>query len=189
MVFVLGAIGSEKGIKFLKQVIHHPDLGVRRAVVTALFKIPGSQAGVLLTSSLEDEDERIRILASRGLALRKQKEAFPAFENILKDDQFKDKSPEEKKHMLESFATVAGEEAIPFLVKMVNKRSWLKRDRHNETRIFAIRALGTLDTPGAEEALLQLSKKRNKAIRQACQHALHRMDYRRIRRDEPAKII
>jgi len=187
VVSVLGAIGSEKGIRFLKQIIHHPDLRVRREVVTSLFKIPGSEAGVLLSSFLEDEDKRIRILASRGLAQRKEKEALPAVMNILKDDQFKDKSPEEKKSMLESFSTLAGEEAIPFLVKMVNKRSWLKRDKHNETRIFAIGALSLIDASEAKEALVQLSKKRNKAIQQACQYALHRIDYRQIRRAELSK--
>ena len=188
VVSVLGAIGSEKGVKFLKQIIRHPDLRVRREVVNSLFKIPGLKAGALLVSFLEDKDMRIRILASRGLAQRKEKEALPALMNILKDDQFKDKTPEEKKNVLESFATVAEEEAIPFLVKMVNKRSWLKRDKHNETRIFAIGALSTIDTHEAKEALHQLSKKRNKAIRQACQHALNRIDYRRIRRGEPTKI-
>ncbi len=188
MVSVLGVIGSEKGVKFLKQIIHHPDLRVRREVVTSLFKIPGSEAGVLLFSFLEDEDKRIRILASRGLAQRKEKEALPALVTILKNDQFRDKSPEEKKSMLESFATVAEGEAITFLVKMVNKRSWLKRDKHNETRIFAIGALSLIDAPEAKEALHQLSKKRNKAIRQACQHALNRINYRRIRRGERTKV-
>lgn len=188
VVSVLGAIGSEKGVKFLKQIIRHPDLRVRKEVVNSLFKIPGPKAGALLVSFLEDKDMRIRILASRGLAQRKEKEALPALMNILKDDQFKDKTPEEKKNVLESFATVAEEEAIPFLVKMVNKRSWLKRDKHNETRIFAIGALSLIDAPEAKEALHQLSKKRNKAIRQACQHALNRIDYRRIRRGEPTKI-
>jgi HEAT repeat protein len=188
VVFVLGAIGSKKVVKLLKQVIHHPDLRVRREVVTSLFKISGPQAGALLASSLEDKDMRIRILASRGLTQRKEKEALPALVTILKDDEFKDKSPEEKKNMLESFAIIAGEEAIPFLVKMVNKRSWMKRDKHNETRIFAIGALGTIDASEAKDALLELSKKRNKAVRQACQHALHRIDYRRIRRGERTEV-
>ena len=188
LVSVLGAIGSEKGAKFLKQVIHHPDLRVRREVVTSLFKIPGSEAGSLLVSFLKDEDKGIRILASRDLAQRKEKEAIPALITILEDDQFKDKSPEEKKSMLESFAAVAGEESITFLVKMANKRRWLERDKHNETRIFAIGALGTLDSPEAKEALHQLSKKRNKAIQQACQHALHRIEHRRRRRGEPTEV-
>jgi len=187
VVSVLGSIGSKKGARFLKQVVHHPDLRVRREVITSLFKIPGTEAGTILASSLEDEDKRIRILASRGLAQRKEKETLPALMNILKDDRFRDRSPEEKKHMLESFASIAAVEAIPFLVKTVNKRSWLKRDKHNETRIFAIGALSTLDTPEAEEAIIQLSKKRNKAIRQACQHALHRIDYRRIRQSDPSE--
>ncbi len=189
VVSVLGSIGSEKGVRFLKLIAKHQDLRIRKETVSSLFKIKGEQAGQLLASFLEDENKRIRILASRGLAQRKEKEALPELMNVLKHDQFKDKSPEEKKNMLESFAVIAGEEAVPFLVKMINKRSWLQRDKHNETRIFAVGALSMIDDPGVEEAINQLSRKRNKAIRQACQHALRRIEARRIREGEEAKVI
>jgi len=73
-------------------------------------------------------------------------------------------------------------------VKMVNKRSWLKRDKHDEIRIFAIGALGTIEALEAKEALVQLGRKRNRAIRQACQHALRRIEYRRIKKREPSEV-
>jgi HEAT repeat protein len=187
IVSVIGEIGAEEGVKFLKRVAKHSDLRVRKEIIASLFKIPGPQAGLFLVSFLEDEDERIRILASRGLALKKQKEALPKLEEILRGEQFRDKSPEEKKNILESFASIAKEEAIHPLVKMVNRRGWLKRDKHNETRIFAIRALSIIDMPAAEQAILQLSKKRNRAIREACRHALHRIDYRRLRKSRDIK--
>jgi HEAT repeat protein len=130
---------------------------------------------------LEDEDKGIRILASRGLAQRKEEQALPALKTILEDDKFKDESADVKKHMLESFAAIAGGQAVSFLAKMVNKRGWLKRDKHNETRIFAVGALSTIEAPEAKEALLKLSKKRNRVIRRACQQALRRIEYRRMR--------
>jgi HEAT repeat protein len=183
VVSVLGAIGSEEGVRLLKRIAKHRDLRVRKETVSALFKIPGAEAGELLASFLKDEDKRIRILASRGLAQKKEKQALPILQTIFKDDEFRDISADEKKHMLESFAVIGGTKVIPFLVRMVNKRSWLKRDKHTETRIFAIGALSLIDAPEAEEALVQLSKKRNKAVRQACQHALRRIEYRRVRQD------
>jgi HEAT repeat protein len=189
VVSVLGAIGSMEGLKLLKQCIHHPDLRVRKEVIVSLIKIPGPAAGALLVPFLEDEDKGIRLLAYRGLARRKEKGALPVLMNVLKDEQFKDKSGEEKKSMLESFALIGGSEVISFLVKMVNKRSWLRRDKHNETRIFAIGALSLIETFEAKEALLQLSKKRNKALRQACEIALRRLEYRRMREGEPSKTI
>jgi hypothetical protein len=181
VVWILGKIGSEEGIRYLKPLIHHPDLRVRKGVITSLIEIPGTKAGALLVSFLEDEEKGLRILASRGLAKRKEREALPALTAILREDQFKVKSPEEKKSMLESFASVGEAEAVPFLVKMINKRSWLKRDKHNETRIFAIGALSLIDALEAKDALIQLGKKRNKVIRQACQNALRRIDYRTMR--------
>ena len=66
-------------------------------------------------------------------------------------------------------------------MKMVNKRGWLRRDKHNETRIFAIGALSQIDSPEAEEAICQLARKRNKVVRQSCQNALRRIESRRIR--------
>ncbi len=181
VIWVMGGIGSAEGVKFLKPFVHHPDLRIRKEVITSLIKIPGSEAGALLVLLLEDEDKRIRSLASLGLTKRKEKGALPALMSILKDDQFRDKSPDEKKYMIESYASIGENEAIPLLTKTINKRSWLKRDKHNETRIFAIGALGLIDTVEAKEALLALSKKRNKVLKKTCEDALRRMELRQAR--------
>jgi HEAT repeat protein len=188
VVSVIGAIGSDEGVRLLKPIARHRDLRVRKEIVSSLFKIGGPQAGILLVSFLEDEDRRIRILASRGLARMREKQALSPLEAILTDDQFRDISGEEKKQMLESFATIAQGEAVPFLVKMASKRGWLKRDKHNETRIFAIGALGLIEDAEAKEALVGLSKKRNKVIREASRQALRRAEYRQIRQGESASM-
>jgi HEAT repeat protein len=188
LVSVIGSVGSEEGIRLLKQIAKHRDLRVRKEILKSLFKISGSQSGELLISFLQDEDKRIRIMASRSLAERKEQKAIPVLMEILKDSGFKENSPEEKKSMLESFAVIAQDEALPYLVKTVNRRSWLKRDKHNETRIFAIGALGMINTPDADQSLRQLRKKRNKIVRQACENALRRIESRQIREREKARI-
>ncbi|UCB52353.1 MAG: HEAT repeat domain-containing protein [Candidatus Zixiibacteriota bacterium] len=183
---IIGTIGAEDGARLLRQIVKHRDRRVRKEVVASLIRIRGNRAGNLLVSFLDDEDKGIRILASRGLAQRKEQEALPVLENIINDDQFKYYPPEEKKSMLESFAGIAGDEGISFLVKTVRRRSWLKRDKHNETRIFAIGALSQIDSREAEEAISQLAKKRNKVVRQTCQNALRRIESRRMREGQPA---
>ena len=183
VVSVIGSIGSEEGVRLLRQAARHRDLRVRKEVVTSLLKIPGPQAGELLVGFLRDEDKRVRVLASRGLARRREERAMPVLSEILRDDDFRESSPDEKKSMLESFAVIAQEEAIPFLVRLITKRSLLKRDKSNETRVFAIGALGLIRTPAADESLRQLSEKRSKVIRQACETALRRMESRQARED------
>jgi HEAT repeat protein len=106
---------------------------------------------------------------------------------IIQSDRFIDTPAEEKRRMLESLAIIGEDEVIPFLKKLVNKRRWLKRDKHNENRILAIGALGLIQTPKASETLKELLKKRNKAIRQTCQRILHKMDSRLTREKEPAE--
>jgi HEAT repeat protein len=184
---IIGTVGARDGVKLLRQVVKHRDRRVRKEVVASLIRISGSQAGNLLVSFLEDEDKGIRILASRGLAQRKEQEALPVLENMINDDEFKYTSPEEKKSMLESFAGIAGGEGVAFLVKTVSRRSWLKRDKHNETRIFAVGALSQIDSPEAEEAICQLARKRNKVVRQSCQNALRRIESRRMREGQSGR--
>ncbi len=187
VVSVIGSIGSEEGVRLLKQIARHRDLRVRKETVSSLFKIPGPQAGELLVSFLQDEDKRIRVLASRGLSQRKENKAMPALLEILKDTRFKESSPEEKKSMLEALALIGQDQAVAFLVKTITHRNLLKRDKHNETRILAIGALGLIHTPEADESLRQLSKKRNKVIRQACRNVLRRMESRHIREGSESK--
>ena len=184
VIWVIGGIGSAEGVRHLKPLIHHPDLRIRKEIITSLIKIPGPESGSVLILFLEDEDKGIRSLACMGLTKRKEKGAFEVLTNLLKNVEFKDKSPDEKKRLLESYAAIGENDAIFLLTKMINKRSWLKRDKHNETRVFAIRALGSIDSAEAKEALITLSKKRNKILRKTCEDALRRMELRLTRERE-----
>jgi hypothetical protein len=187
VAFVLGRIGKEKGVKFLRRITNHSDLRVRREVIISLTKIQGKEAGVLLASALDDQDKGIRILACRGLAQRKEKEALSGFTEIIQSDGFIDTPSEEKKQLLESWALIGEDEVVPLLKKLINKRRWLKRDKHSENRIFAVKALGLIETPKAIRTLEELSRKRNKVIRHASQRALRRADSKLIREKELAK--
>jgi len=184
---VLGKIGKEEGVKFLKKIMNHSDMRVKKEVITSLIKISGREAQGFLVSALEDKDNEIRLLVCRGLAQRKEKGALPVLMKIIQSDQFIDLPTEEKRCVLESLAMIGEDEVIPFLKILVDKRRWLRRDKHNETRIFAIRALGFIKTQLAHQTLQELSKKRNKVIRQACQSALRKLDSGFIPEKEPAK--
>jgi HEAT repeat protein len=189
IISVIGVVGLEEGAKLLKPIAKHREVRVRKEIVASLIKIPGSQAGSLLISFLEDEDKKVRLLASRGLARKREQQAVPALVEMIKGEEFRDKTPDEKKSLLEGLAVIAGGEAIPFLVKVISKRRWLKRDKHNETRVLAIGALSLIDEPRAHEALSHLKKKRNRAIRQACEHALRRVQTRRARQGEKVRTV
>lgn len=189
VAFVLGRIGKEKGVKFLRRIANHSDLRVRREVIISLTKIQGKEAGVLLASALDDQDKGIRILACRGLAQRKEKGALSGLTEIIQSDGFIDTPSEEKKQLLESWAVIGEDEVVPLLKRLINKRRWLKRDKHNETRILAIRALGLIQTQEASQTLRELCRKRNKVIRQVSQRALRRVDSKVIREKDEARTM
>jgi HEAT repeat protein len=189
VIWVMGNIGSAEGVRYLKPLIHHPDLRIRKEIITSLIKIPGPEAGAALTLFLEDNDQRIRSLSCKGLTKRREKGALAVLMKLLKETEFRDRSPDEKKSLLESYASIGGNEAIPLLSKMINKRSWLKRDKHNETRIFAIGALGLIDSDQAKETLISLSRKRNKILRKTCGDTLRRMELRHARGREAIPLL
>jgi hypothetical protein len=64
------------------------------------------------------------------------------------------------------------------LVGLINKRRWFDRVRNNETRLFALRALGLINTLASYQALDELSHKGDKLVRQTCSAILRKREHK-----------
>ena len=60
--------------------------------------------------------------------------------------------------------------------KMAKKRNWLFQESDLDTKLMAIRALGTINTADSQKALEELSRKGKKQLREASQKALERIN-------------
>ena len=75
---------------------------------------------------------------------------------------------EERKLILDSLAHLGRDKAVPVLMGLISHKNWFDRGKNNETRLFALRALGLVNTLASYQALDELSHKGDKLVRQTC---------------------
>jgi len=175
IVGVLGRIGSPLAIPYLKRTIGHEDLRVRKQTLEALSKIKGGEVTSILLSILEDPEEKLRVRASRFLGERPSQEAFEFISNLVSRKDFRDKSPEEKKVLLETLAHTGKDEAVNLFKKMVLKKTWFKKEKQKETSYLALKTLASVNTPSSLEAMKEISKYGCKKNRQQANQLLEKL--------------
>jgi len=175
VVGVLGRIGSPLAIPYLKKTIGHQDLRVRKQTLEALSRIKGEEVTSILLGLLEDPEEKLRVRAARFLGERPIQEAFEHISNLISRKNFRDKSPEEKKILLETFAHSGKDKAVNLLKKLILKKAWFKKDKKKETSYLALKALASVNSPSSQEALKELSTYGSKKTRQQANQLLEKL--------------
>ena len=175
IVGVLGRIGSPLAIPYLKRTIGHEDLRVRKQTLEALSRIKGEEVTSILLSILEDPEEKLRVRAARFLGERPSQEAFEFISNLVSRKDFRDKSPEEKKVLLETLAHTGKDEAVNLFKKMVLKKTWFKKEKQKETSYLALKTLASVNTPSSLEAMKEISKYGCKKNRQQANQLLEKL--------------
>jgi HEAT repeat protein len=176
VVWILGKIGSPKAIPYMKDTIKHDELQVRREAIRALELIGGPEAAQILLLALDDPSPRIRIRAVSLLGKTKEITVLEPLLQIIKDKGFKYKSEEEKKAYLFSLAEIGGDQVVLDLKRIIKKGNWLFREKDPESKILAIKALGSINTSDAKNALEELSRKGKKQLRETSQKILDRLN-------------
>ena len=185
IVGVLGRIGSPLAIPYLKRTIGHEDLRVRKQTLDALSRIKGEEVNSILLSVLEDPEEKLRVRAAKFLGERPSQEAFEFISKLISRKDFRDKSPEEKKILLETFAHIGKDKAVDLLKKMVLKRTWFKKEKQKETSFLALKTLASVNTSLSLEALKELSSSGRRKIRQQANALLEKSSFHGLEEGGP----
>jgi HEAT repeat protein len=175
---VLGKIGKPECVEFLKTAIVHTDARVRREAVRSLIGINSQEAGEVLLLPLNDSDSIIRSIGIRALSQRGDTSAVKLLIQMAQDKKFRERSSEERKLILDALAHLGRDRSIHTLVGLINKKSWFDRGRNNETRLFALRALGLINTLASYQALDELSRKGDRLIRQTSSAILKKKEHK-----------
>jgi HEAT repeat protein len=176
VVNILGGIGKEKGLDFLKPALKHNELVVRKEALRSLEKIGGAKAGQLSVSLLDDPSPKIRLNALSLLTKWKVKEAIEPLLQIVEDKEFIFMEEEEKKIILFALAKIGEDRVIDHFKRWIRKPAFFNRKEKVDTKILAIKALGQINTPKGVAFLKEVSKKNNKALRDASRQALSRVE-------------
>ena len=175
IVGVLGRIGSPLAIPYLRRTIGHEDLRVRKQTLEALSKIKGEEVNSILLSILEDPEEKLRVRAARFLGERPCQEVVDYVSNLVTRKDFRDKSQEEKKILLETLAHTGKDEAVNLFKKMVLKKTWFKKEKQKESSYLALKALASVNTSLCLEALKELSTIGSRKTRQQANQLLEKL--------------
>lgn len=175
IVGVLGRIGSPLAIPYLKRTIGHEDLRVRKQTLEALSKIKGEEVNSILLSVLGDPEEKLRVRAARFLGERPCQEVVDYISNLVTRKEFRDKSQEEKKVLLETLAHSGKDQAVNLFKKMVLKKTWFKKEKQKESSYLALKSLASVNTSLSLEALKELSSVGRRKTRQQANQLLEKL--------------
>ena len=156
----------------LAALLAHPEPGVRLAAVEAAAAIGGSAVTGTLQDALDDSEREVRIAAARALGAMRFRPAARRFRDIVTSRNLRAADITEKVAFFESYGDVADEGAVPLLSKLLNGRGLLGRREPAEMRAAAALALGRIDSPEAERALLVAREESDPVIRSAVNRAL-----------------
>jgi hypothetical protein len=165
IVGIFGRISSPLALPYLKKTIAHEDIRVRKETLEALSHIEGKEGTSILLNVLADPDERLRLKAAKVLSQRlPTQEALDYVSALFLRKDFRDKNRVEKETLLETWAKIGKDEAIPLLKKLILKKVWFKREKQTETSSLALKSLASIGTPLSQESLKEFSLKSKKKI-------------------------
>ena len=172
IVQVLGEIESPKILNYLKKTIRHSDYRVRKETLNAAAQITSNESVDFMILALSDPDEKIQLSSLQYLMDNKCSRAFKAIEHIIKDKKFKDRTPEQVRKFIEGYAYLGQDKALPYLKPVINKISLFSSTKDEKMKLFAIGALGLINTPDANKLLNKLVQAKNKKIAQTAMRAM-----------------
>jgi HEAT repeat protein len=181
VVGILGKMGNPKAIPYLRDTIKHEESRVRRETIRTLELIGSPEAAQVMLLALDDPSPRLRIKALNLLGKTGGRIALEPLSQILKSKHFKEKSEEEKKAILFSLAEMGTDEVVPALKKIAKKRTWFGREKDQETKILAIKALGLINTTQSQHALEELTRKGKKTLREVSKRILEKLGRRIVK--------
>jgi len=172
---VMGKIATSECIRYLSEILTHPDQRVRKEAVKAIGNIKSPDPSQYLKNALNDSVQSIRITAARALGSIKTGDAKKLLLSELSGKDFLKKDFTEKKEFYEILVRWQDEDVKDFLIKTLNKKKLLGRTKNNENRACAAYALGISNAKDAVQSLEKASRSKNKLLRELSTTALKRL--------------
>jgi HEAT repeat protein len=155
-----------------------PEVATRRAAVAALGRMPVSEAvDAALRSALSDEESAVRVAAAESLAGLGDAEAASAISGEIARRGFANRDHVEQTAFLKAYVRVCGAAAVPTLARMLNGRRWWGGRQAASLRACAARALGSVATPEAADALRSAVDDRTSSVAHAVRISLRHIEH------------
>lgn len=155
MVTLLGEIGDPESVEHLKAAYGNPDIRVKKEVLKNLARIRSKESLDVLIKALEEEDMPLVTQAIISIGMLRDPAAIDTVGNIaLKGGAFSE-NQEPRKAAIRALRLIGGQQAVPYLTKLLFKKAWLGKKANDDIRCLAAAALGEI---GGDEAYAAVEK-------------------------------
>ena len=137
---ILGRIGHPSTVKFLGNLVIHPDTKVREETLQVVAKL-GEKGRPLIQKFLRDTTAEVRSKACLIFAKTARDQAVKTLVDIILSEDFLKRDYNEKASFFRALGETGSKEAIPVLKKIANKRMWFKRATWSEMKLCASNTL------------------------------------------------
>lgn len=161
IVLILNLIGDPRSLSAVLTQADHPEMRVRKEVLTYLQKHPEPRAREALMRFLDDAEEALRIRTLQVLSAAKYAPALKTVEARIAEKDFAERSLQEKCALYEALGALGGDKVVLRLQRMAMKRHWLNRSKEGEAVACAVAGLKKARTPAALEALRKALEQRS----------------------------
>ena len=167
-----GSLKTAAAVPALARLLQQGEAPMRLAAVTALAEIGTPGAMQHLDRGIDDEDRDVRIAAARALGARNHRQSVQKIEAAMNGKRLQDGDLTEKMAFFESFGSLCGEEGIPMLDGLLNRKGLFGKRGDAELRACAAMALGRIGTDDAFAALRRAGTDKDILVRNAVSKAL-----------------
>jgi hypothetical protein len=171
----LARMGTEEAAMLVTRAAKHP-LPEIRVLALRLMRLRKEEAdaGVLL-DALADRDEKVRLEAVRQISSLKNPVFKKALVEKAESKDFAGLSLGEKVAACKALAALAGKEAEPLFIRMIDRKSLIRKEEVNELKIAAAEALGLIGGERAREAIVRASDSTSPQVVEAFERILRSM--------------
>lgn len=171
IAMVLGEIGNERTVGYLRKAAGHQDKRVRQEALRAIKRVEGLDAAKVLLSFLDDDEIDMRLNALRAVKSEHSAACLPELKKRVEDPALVDFEPDEIRELLMAYSRTGGPGATAQLLQLAKKSTLFAR-RWIPVKLAAIEALGSCRSSEARAHLEIMAQNRNRDIAQTAKAAL-----------------
>lgn len=174
VAYLIRAQESDEIPAMVRQLVHYPDQQVQEQIIQFLVDVGSPDAAIFLVDLLEDADKHIRVKILSAIekmphAIVRNKLLVMAF-----DKELDRRDSDEQEYIFRALGKLAGEEALPKLKHMLEKKNPLARvfGKKKHIKTLALRALEHINSPESMILLSGLAEDSDRLIKSKAQRAL-----------------
>ncbi len=172
LIAIIVGWNQSKGADALAMLASNEEAEVRRDAVAGIAALRSRGDGAALVVFASDPLPELRAEVLHLLSSGRYTAPWRSFRPHVDLDAVSELGRDEKRALFQALRATAGDEAVPWWQSILLERGRKQRPNHEETALFAVKALALLDTPRAREALAAGEQDGNPAVRKACAAAL-----------------